>query len=331
MTGNEHVPVLYRQAIDALQIQPEGFYVDATFGRGGHAAGILERLGGAGRLLAFDKDPQAIEVAHQRFSADTRFSIHQGGFAMLQQVLNARASLDPSLGSGLGGGLEGSEAVKVDGILLDLGVSSPQLDDASRGFSFMSDGPLDMRMDTTSGQTAAEWIALATDEEIRRVLWDYGDERFARRIARKVLETRDESPIVTTRQLADLIVAAVPRDKKAKKHPATRSFQAIRIFINRELAELEAVLPQALDVLAINGRLAVISFHSLEDRIVKRFIRSHSRPPSVPRGIPVREQDFAQSPLREVGKQVRADSDELAVNPRARSAVLRIAERRYAS
>lgn len=324
MTGDDHVPVLYQEAIDALQIQPGGFYVDATFGRGGHAAGILERLGDTGRLLAFDKDPQAIEVAHQRFSADTRFSIHQGGFAMLQQVLNARASIDPGFSGGLG-------ALKVDGILLDLGVSSPQLDDASRGFSFMSDGPLDMRMDTTSGQTAAEWIALATDEEIRRVLWDYGDERFARRIARKVLETRDESPIVTTRQLADLIVAAVPRDKKAKKHPATRSFQAIRIFINQELAELEAVLPQAMDALADHGRLAVISFHSLEDRMVKRFIRSHSRQPSVPRGIPVREQDFVHSPLHEVGKPVRAGDDELVENPRARSAVLRIAERRYAN
>ncbi|HEX7029730.1 MAG TPA: 16S rRNA (cytosine(1402)-N(4))-methyltransferase RsmH [Gammaproteobacteria bacterium] len=306
----EHEPVLLQACLAGLAVRPDGFYVDGTFGRGGHAAAVLERLAAGGRLLAFDKDPDAVRVARERFGGDARFRIVHGSFTMLERTVD-----------------EQGDAGRVDGILLDLGVSSPQLDDAARGFSFQSEGPLDMRMDPTAGKSVAEWLAEADETEIARVLFEYGEERFSRRIARAIVERRAEQPLRTTRDLAELIAAAVPTREKGK-HPATRSFQALRILINKELDDLDEVLAQCVRVLAPGGRLCVISFHSLEDRRVKRFIRDHSRPPrppkGLPRGLPVPEQ---RSPLRPVGKAVIADAAEVDRNPRARSAVLRCAER----
>lgn len=306
--GEQHRPVLLDEVLDALQVKRDGLYVDGTFGRGGHAAAVLERLGTQGRLLAFDKDPYALNYAADRFGNEPRLIMRGGSFGNLQSVATEL-------------GWQG----KVEGILLDLGVSSPQLDDASRGFSFLNDGPLDMRMDPTSGVSAADWLADADAEQIADVLWRYGEERHSRRIARAVVAARAADPIRSTRQLAELIAAAVP-GREGRKHPATRSFQAIRIFINRELQDLEAVLPQAVDVLAAGGRLAVISFHSLEDRLVKRFIRDQQRGPQLPPDLPVMPEAFA-SRLRAVGKPVRASEQEVRSNPRARSAVLRVAER----
>jgi len=306
--GEQHRPVLLDEVLDALQVKQDGLYVDGTFGRGGHAAAVLERLGARGRLLAFDKDPFAINYAADRFGNEPRLIMRGGSFGNLQSVATEL-------------GWQG----KVDGILLDLGVSSPQLDDASRGFSFLNDGPLDMRMDPHSGLSAADWLAGADAEQIADVLWRYGEERHSRRIARAVVASRAAGPIRSTRQLAELIATAVP-GREGRKHPATRSFQAIRIFINRELQDLEAVLPQAVDVLAAGGRLAVISFHSLEDRLVKRFIRDQQRGPQLPPDLPVMPQAFAPR-LRAVGKPVRASEQEVRSNPRARSAVLRVAER----
>jgi 16S rRNA (cytosine1402-N4)-methyltransferase len=306
--GEQHRPVLLDEVLDALQVKQDGLYVDGTFGRGGHAAAVLERLGARGRLLAFDKDPFAINYAADRFGNELRLITRGGSFGNLQSVATEL-------------GWQG----KVDGILLDLGVSSPQLDDASRGFSFLNDGPLDMRMDPHSGLSAADWLAGADAEQIADVLWRYGEERHSRRIARAVVASRAAGPIRSTRQLAELIATAVP-GREGRKHPATRSFQAIRIFINRELQDLEAVLPQAVDVLAAGGRLAVISFHSLEDRLVKRFIRDQQRGPQLPPDLPVMPQAFAPR-LRAVGKPVRASEQEVRSNPRARSAVLRVAER----
>lgn len=303
-----HRPVLLDEVLDALQIKQDGLYVDGTFGRGGHAAAVLERLRDRGRLLAFDKDPEALAFAADRFGNESRLLMRRGSFGNLESVVTEL-------------GWQG----KVDGILLDLGVSSPQLGDAARGFSFMADGPLDMRMDTTGGVSAADWLAAATTEEIADVLWRFGEERYSRRIARAVVARRAVEPVRTTRQLAELIASAVP-GRGAKKHPATRSFQAIRIFINQELGDLEAVLPQAVEVLAPGGRLAVISFHSLEDRIVKRFIRDQQRGPQLPPDLPVVPQAFAPR-LRAVGKAIRPGADEVRGNPRARSAVLRVAER----
>ena len=303
-----HVTVLLHEAVDALAVKPDGVYVDGTFGRGGHSRLILSKLGANGRLVVFDKDPQAIAVAWQLAEADKRVQVVHGGFSGFQVALK-------------GLGIEA-----VDGALFDLGVSSPQIDDAERGFSFRYDVPLDMRMDTTRGQTAAQWLAEAGEEEIREVIRDYGEERFNSQIARAIVQQRQERPILTTGQLAQLAAQAV-RTRERGQDPATRTFQAIRIFINRELEEISAVLPQAAGYLKTGGRLAVIAFHSLEDRIVKQFIRRHSRPAPLPKWVMVRESERPEPPLREIGKAQRASAAETAANPRARSAVLRVAER----
>lgn len=303
-----HQPVLLAEVLTGLSIKPDGIYVDGTFGRGGHAGAILAVLGPEGRLLAMDRDPQAIRSAEQQFGDDPRFEIEQGAFTMLSNMIAQRQ-------------LQG----RVNGLLLDLGVSSPQLDDASRGFSFSEDGPLDMRMDPASGISAAKWLETASESEISRVLKTFGEERFSRRIARSIVATRQETPLQTTRQLAGLVAAAVPMREK-NKHPATRSFQAIRIFINSELDEIAAVLDQVIEVLAPQGRLAVISFHSLEDRIVKRFIRDEYRGEQAPPEFPLAGMDYVPR-LKPVGKAIRASEAELNDNPRARSAVLRVAER----
>ncbi|WP_284690674.1 16S rRNA (cytosine(1402)-N(4))-methyltransferase RsmH [Agrilutibacter terrestris] len=299
-----HLPVMYRQCLEALRVTAEGTYLDGTFGRGGHARGVLQQLGPGGRLLVMDKDPEAIAVAEREFGTDARVAIFRGSFAQLAQW-DATA-----------GGL--------DGVLLDLGVSSPQLDVAERGFSFGKDGPLDMRMDPESGESAAQWLAHAAEKEIADVLWTYGEERQSRRIARTIVARRAEQPLLRTAQLADLIASVMPRGEQ-KIHPATRSFQAIRIFINRELADLEDGLDAAFDRLKPGGRLAVISFHSLEDRIVKQFIARHAKAPPANRRMPV---EIAFTPtLRAIGDAQKADPAETATNPRARSAVLRVAEK----
>ena len=290
--------------MEGLRVLPDGTYLDGTFGRGGHARGVLEKLGRGGRLLLMDKDPEAIAVAGREFAGDARVAIRRGSFAELAQWDATNAGLD--------------------GVLFDLGVSSPQLDVAERGFSFGKDGPLDMRMDPDSGESAAQWLARADEREIADVLWTYGEEKMSRRIARTIVARRGEQPILRTAQLADLIATAVPRGAQ-KIHPATRSFQAIRIFINRELADLELGLVAAYARLNVGGRLAVISFHSLEDRIVKRFIAARAKAPAGNRRIPV-EQAFTPT-LRAIGDAQKADDAELAVNPRARSAVLRVAEK----
>ena len=303
-----HRPVLLNEAIEALAIKPSGVYVDGTFGRGGHTAAILERLIHSGRVIAIDKDPEAVAYAKKCFCADERFSIERGSFALLKQLTDRL-------------GFTG----QVDGLILDLGVSSPQLDDSKRGFSFMRDGPLDMRMDNEHGQTAAEWIANASEAEIIAALKTYGGERYARRIARMITSVRGHHPITRTLQLADLISMAVPT-REQKKHPATRTFQAIRIAINHELDDLTAVLRQSLVVLGAGGRLVLISFHSLEDRIVKRFIREHSRGPQAPRKLPIRG-DQSRGEFRAIGGKIRASQLECLRNPRARSAIMRVAER----
>jgi 16S rRNA (cytosine1402-N4)-methyltransferase len=307
-TEYTHRPVLLAEVLKGLCIHPGGVYVDGTFGRGGHAGAILQELGPEGRLLAMDRDPDAVQSAELQYGADPRFEIEHGTFAMLGQVVAERQ-------------LQG----RVDGLLLDLGVSSPQLDDAARGFSFSDDGPLDMRMDPGAGQSAAQWLAEAGEQAIVDVLKVYGEERFARRIAGKIVETRKEQTIQTTRQLAELVADAVPV-RERNKHPATRTFQAIRIYINRELEELESVLAQVPDVLAVRGRLAVISFHSLEDRIVKRFIRREYQGEQLPPDLPVAA-PLHRPRLKPLGKAIRPGRDELEHNPRARSAVLRLAER----
>ncbi len=299
-----HLPVMYAQVMEGLQVIENGTYLDGTFGRGGHARGVLEKLGPGGRLLLMDKDPEAIAVAEQAFGTDPRVSIRRGSFAAL-------------------GGWD--LARDVDGILFDLGVSSPQLDVAERGFSFGKDGPLDMRMDPESGESAAQWLARADEREIADVLWTYGEEKLSRRIARAIVARRAEQPLVRTAQLAELIASVMPRGKD-KIHPATRSFQAIRIHINRELADLEAGLDAALARLKPGGRLAVISFHSLEDRIVKQFMNRHAKAPPANRRLP---ETVAFVPVLDlVGGAIKAEDDELAVNPRSRSAVLRVAEKR---
>jgi 16S rRNA (cytosine1402-N4)-methyltransferase len=302
---DSHQTVLLEEAIDALAIRAAGSYVDATFGRGGHSRLILGRLGPRGRLVAFDKDPEAVAVATS--ISDARFSAVHASFAELAGVLERL-------------GLEG-----VDGVLLDLGVSSPQLDDAGRGFSFRRDGPLDMRMDTSRGQTAAQWLETASEAEIREVIRDYGEERFAKQIAKAIVAARQRGPVVTTGQLADIVGAAV-RTREKHKDPATRTFQAIRIYLNQELAHLSLALPQILDLLTPGGRLAVISFHSLEDRMVKRFMREAARA-DVPIRLPLRASELPQPRLRLIGKAVRPSAEEIASNPRARSATLRVAER----
>jgi len=307
--ASAHLPVLFTQVMDGLRVKADGTYLDGTFGRGGHARGVLERLGPGGRLLLMDKDPEAIAVAEREFGGDARVAIRRGSFADF-------ASWDATA-SGL------------DGVLLDLGVSSPQLDVAERGFSFGKDGPLDMRMDPDSGESAAQWLASASEKEIADVLWTWGEERMSRRIAKAIVARRDEQPVTRTAQLADLIASVIPRGD-SKIHPATRSFQAIRIFINRELADLETGLDAAYSRLKPGGRLAVISFHSLEDRIVKRFITGHAKAPPGNRRMPVPEA-FVPTLLAITDSKARdaqkADSAELAANPRARSAVLRVAEK----
>ena len=304
-----HLPVMFAPALDGLRVDGNGRYLDGTFGRGGHARGVLERLGPDGRLLLMDKDPDAIAVAEREFGGDPRVAILRGSFADL-------ARWDAT-------------ANGLDGVLLDLGVSSPQLDVAERGFSFGKDGPLDMRMDPDAGQSAAQWLAAAPEPEIADVLWTYGEEKLSRRIARTIVLRRDEQPLTRTAQLADLIASVMPRGKDSKHHksihPATRSFQAIRIFINRELADLEAGLDAALARLKPGGRLVVISFHSLEDRIVKQFIARHAKAPAANRRFPDAH-DFVPA-LRAIGGARKADFDETAANPRARSAVLRVAEK----
>ncbi|KGQ18880.1 rRNA small subunit methyltransferase H [Lysobacter dokdonensis DS-58] len=299
-----HLPVLFAQVMEGLRVRSDGRYLDGTFGRGGHAGGVLDQLGAGGRLLLMDKDPEAIAEAGRKFGTDARVAIRRGSFADLGTWDLAREGLD--------------------GVLFDLGVSSPQLDVAERGFSFAKDGPLDMRMDPDSGESAAQWLARADDREIADVLFTYGEERQSRRIARAIVARRDTQPLERTAQLADLIASVMPRGD-SKIHPATRSFQAIRIFINRELADLETGLDAALACLKPGGRLAVISFHSLEDRIVKQFIARHAKAPPTNRRMPV-VAEFVPT-LRMIGDATKADPAELAANPRARSAVLRVAEK----
>ncbi|GFO71618.1 16S rRNA (cytosine1402-N4)-methyltransferase [Bathymodiolus japonicus methanotrophic gill symbiont] len=306
-----HLPVLFNEALHEIAIKPAGIYIDCTFGRGGHSRGILEKLGTKGQLLALDRDLDAIQSeVGQELIKDPRFQLEHCCFSQLQQVVEKR-----------------DWQGKVDGILMDFGVSSPQLDNAQRGFSFMRDGPLDMRMDCSSGLSAAEWLASVSEEDLVRVLFDYGEERFARRIARAVVTQRVEKPLVTTQQFVDLLIEAIPFKEK-HKHPATRSFQAVRIAVNRELEEITTVLDQAVNVLSSGGLMAVISFHSLEDRIVKRFIRDESRGKYTSSKLPQQPEELAAIRLIKRGKAIKASQQELAENPRARSAVLRIAQRR---
>ena len=304
--GLVHATVLLSEAVDALQVKPDGIYVDGTFGRGGHSRLILEKLGEHGKLIALDKDPMAITAGQA--IRDARFQMVHSGFEHLGEVLRKL-------------GVE-----KMDGVLLDLGVSSPQLDDKQRGFSFRFDAPLDMRMDTSRGQTAAEWLAAVDESELAEVIREYGEERFARQIARAIVAARQERAILTTHQLVEVVARCV-RTREPGKNPATRTFQAIRIHLNRELEELESVLPQCVRHLKAGGRMAIISFHSLEDRIVKRFMRDMAQGDKLPKSVPIRAADVPQGQLRLIGKATRASMAEVAANPRARSAVLRVAER----
>lgn len=308
--NDAHAPVLHDEVVDALAIKPKGYYVDGTYGRGGHARSILAALDDDGRLIVMDRDPLAIADAQARLGEDARVTIIHDDYANLRARIEDLDLLE-----------------RIDGILLDLGVSSPQLDDAARGFSFRHNGPLDMRMNPGQGESAADWVNSADEAEIARVLWEYGEERHSRRIARKLVEARKTRAIVDTATLASLIAGVVPRPKN-NRHPATRSFQAIRIHVNQELAQLQDFLDTVLDILKIGGRLLVISFHSLEDRLVKRFIKAQSSAPRMPRGLPLRDSDIVTHiRLRPIGKAIQAGAAELDTNPRARSAVLRIAER----
>ena len=308
-----HRAVLLEEALSALAIRADGVYVDATFGRGGHSRAILARLGPAGRLIALDRDPQAVAAAGE--IRDPRFSITHAPFSELAQVL------DPQLAR--------MGIRQVQGLLADLGVSSPQLEDPARGFSFRAGGPLDMRMDPTRGVSAADWLATATEQQIREAIASYGEERFAKQVAKAIVAARAREPLLRTEQLAAVVAAAVRKRetrREAGKDPATRTFQALRILVNRELEEVALMLPQATARLAAGGRLAVISFHSLEDRLVKRFLRACSAD-NLPADLPIRARDLPQPPLRLIGKALRASAAEVAANPRARSATLRVAER----
>jgi len=309
MSDFNHQPVLLNEALASLNIRPSGIYIDATFGRGGHSRAILQQLDEAGRLIAFDQDPQAVEFAQQNFADEPRLTIEHCNFNQVESVIEQL-------------GLAG----KIDGVLMDLGVSSPQLDDAERGFSFLRSGPLDMRMDTAQGITAAQWLAKVKPADLINVLKKYGEEKFAKRIATAIVEIREQREITETGDLATIISNAIPVKEK-HKHPATRSFQAIRIYVNQELQAVEQGLEGAASVLAIGGRLSVISFHSLEDRIVKRFMRDRSSRPKLPAGLPVMEADI-EVPFQLVSKPVVAGEEELKRNPRARSARLRVLERR---
>jgi len=306
--AGSHTPVLLEESLKALAIDPDGIYLDGTFGRGGHARALLERLGPGGRLLALDQDPAAVAAGADLARLDPRLVVEHAPFSRAAEVARRH-------------GLVG----RVDGLLLDLGVSSPQLDEPGRGFSFSADGPLDMRMDPSRDQTAAAWLEQAKEADIARILRDYGEERFAGRIARAIVRARAAGPVATTARLAAIVTAA-SRVREPGKHPATRTFQAIRIHINRELDELTACLGCVCDLLAAGGRLVVISFHSLEDRIVKRFIRDQARGETLPRGVPVTGGP-RNARMRAIGKPVRPSSAEVAANPRARSALMRVAER----
>ena len=301
-----HQTVLLQEAVAALEVKPSGVYVDGTFGRGGHSRAILERLGPQGRLLALDRDPRAVDAAR---------AINDPRLTMLHQCFGELAAAVRETGI---------EAV--DGVLLDIGVSSPQIDEGERGFSFRFDAPLDMRMDTTQGETAASFLARAEIKEITEVIRNYGEERFAFQIAKKIVAARSERPVATTGQLATLVREAV-RTREPGQDPATRTFQALRIYVNQELDQLALALPQAMNILNDGGRLVVISFHSLEDRIVKRFMRDEASLDTLPKNLPLRSVDLPQPKLRLIGKPVKAGSAEVAVNPRARSAVMRIAEK----
>lgn len=306
MDSFQHQAVLLEEAVSSLSVRGEGLYLDATFGRGGHSRAILAELTEQGRLFTLDKDPQAISAGMEKWSEDPRFSIVQGSFAEMDRMVQEW-------------GIERN----LDGILLDLGVSSPQLDDPERGFSFRKDGPLDMRMDPTKGVSAAEWIAETPEREMTRVFWEFGEERHARRIARSIVKVRQQQCLETTTQLAGLIESTI--GKREKKHPATRCFQAIRIFVNNELGDLAAGLIAAIRQLRPGGRLVVISFHSLEDRLVKRTFREAVRPGKVRRNIP-EHPDWSPS-LKLVGKPIRPSENEISANPRARSAIMRVAEK----
>jgi 16S rRNA (cytosine1402-N4)-methyltransferase len=310
MSGGEdrHLPVLKRELLELLDVRSDGIYVDGTYGRGGHSRALLDRLGAQGRLIVIDRDPRALEAAHELAAQDARVTVVKGSFSEIERIAADQAILG-----------------KVDGIVLDLGVSSPQLDDAERGFSFLRDGPLDMRMDPESGLSAADWINSATEADMARVMLRLGEERAARRIARAIVKARELQRIERTGQLANIIEAVLPRRGKGK-HPATKTFQAVRIYINNELDELQAFLEVVLKVLAVGGRLCIISFHSLEDRLVKRFLRDHSRIDPALASLPVVPAE-AQPVMRLIGKAVHASAAETDINPRARSAVLRTGER----
>ena len=302
-----HETVLLHEAVDALLVRTDGCYADGTFGRGGHSGEILKRLDTNGQLIGIDKDPQAIEAGKALEQKDSRFTIVQGSFADLKAFVAEK------------------HVEQLDGILLDLGVSSPQLDQADRGFSFMRDGYLDMRMNPDAGQSAADWIAEASEKEIAGVIKEFGEERFGKRMARAIVEERVKKPITTTLHLASIIKEAHPAWERGK-NPATKAFQGIRIFINNELGDLESLLNQALDLLAVGGRLVVISFHSLEDRMVKRFIKRQVRGDELPPGVPVMESQLNKR-MKQIGKAVRASSAEVEVNARSRSAIMRVAEK----
>jgi len=308
MTQSPHYSVLLDEAVDLLIQDADGFYIDGTFGRGGHSRKVLAQLGSNGKLLGIDKDPSAVEAAGQNFSDESRFEIAHGSFAQMREFATER-------------GMAG----KVDGVLLDLGVSSPQLDEAERGFSFLRDGPLDMRMDSSQGMTAADFINKAEDTEIIRVLKEFGEERFAKRITRAIVEAREEKTIDRTLQLSEIVAKANPAWEKGK-NPATRAFQGIRIHINNELGDLQAVLDQALEILKPGGRLVVISFHSLEDRMVKRFIRRQEKGEELPAGLPVTDDQLNRT-MKSIGKAVKANAGELEENIRSRSAIMRAAEK----
>jgi 16S rRNA (cytosine1402-N4)-methyltransferase len=308
VADSQHITVLLNEAVAALITDTSGFYVDGTFGRGGHSALVMQQLSADGRLLGIDKDLAAIATANARFADDPRFAIAHGSFAELAKLVDERDMTG-----------------KVAGVLLDLGVSSPQLDEAERGFSFMQDGPLDMRMDQTRGQSAADWINSASEDDITWVFKEYGEERFAKRMARAIIAERQKTPFTRTKHLAEVIKEANPAWEKGK-HPATRAFQAIRIQVNSELTDLDSVLEQALTVLAPGGRLVVISFHSLEDRAVKRFIRRQELGDPVPKGLPLRD-DQLNKRMRSLSKAIKASDEEVNANVRSRSAVMRVAEK----
>ena len=308
MNENEHTPVLLKEVLEGLNLRPDGFYVDCTYGRGGHSRALLQALGSSGRLLIFDKDYSAIAHAEKLFATDTRVICIHGSFTALISTVEQLNMLG-----------------RVDGVLFDLGVSSPQLDNEQYGFSFLRDGKLDMRMDRTTGISAADWLNSAPQAEIEKVIRDYGEERYARRIARAIIEARDEDPITRTVQLAQIVTEAVPTVER-NKHPATRTFQALRIHINNELDELKAVLNQILRVLRPGGRLAVISFHSLEDRIVKQFMQKEAKGDDFPPEIPVTAREISPR-LRIVNKAIKPTMEEIQRNQRARSAILRIGEK----